>query len=155
MNGCHAKHLHCQSLLLLSSVPALSRPDTTPAKLDFFRILTFISSFGSSCSGAGRLKPAYLRIMKVSRIWPLALAATGYVSASPATTHLHTRSHSCPSSTQASVTEADISRLYFYRQWASAAYCNDDGEPGAKVVCNSSTCGDILAHNASIVGSLR
>lgn len=52
------------------------------------------------------------------------------------------------------VTEEEFNNFKFWVQYAAAAYCNYDKQPGDLVTCGNDECDDVQANNATIVSSV-
>ncbi|KAI0011078.1 alpha/beta-hydrolase [Xylariaceae sp. FL0662B] len=53
----------------------------------------------------------------------------------------------------ATITDAELSKLRFYAQYAAAAYCNYGSPVGATLACSENACPDVTAANATIVAT--
>ncbi|KAI1497587.1 lipase [Biscogniauxia marginata] len=51
------------------------------------------------------------------------------------------------------VTAAEIAKLEFYSQYASAAYCNSEADVNSTVTCSADACPDVMAAGATIVAT--
>ncbi|KAI1798768.1 alpha/beta-hydrolase [Daldinia bambusicola] len=51
------------------------------------------------------------------------------------------------------VTDADVSTLKFFSQYAGASYCNSEADLGSIVTCAENTCPDVTAAGAKVVAT--
>lgn len=53
------------------------------------------------------------------------------------------------------VTEAELSTLEFFAQYAAASYCNSEVSLGSVVTCTENTCPDVTAAGATVLATFR
>lgn len=52
------------------------------------------------------------------------------------------------------MSDEEFENFKFWVQYAAAAYCNHDKQPGDLVTCAGDECDDVMANNATIVTSV-
>lgn len=90
----------------------------------------------------------------------LGVSATHYLPSSDSAVRDLRHAHlTLPSSetnrpAEVEVTDTEFNDFKFWVQYAAAAYCNYDKEPGEPVTCAGDECDDVQANNATIVTSV-
>ncbi|KAI1632824.1 lipase [Biscogniauxia mediterranea] len=84
---------------------------------------------------------------------PLSCLLLSSLASSAAARRLTPRASRYSVNGRATVTTAEISKLEFYRQYASAAYCNSESEVNTTVACTSDACPDVQTAGATIVAT--